>query len=60
MKNQQKTVFKESKNMIEGAKQEDQLEKLAPKNDKERNHKEEQIGAMPVKHVEDGSKEKSD
>lgn len=58
MKSQQKTVLKESENIIEGAKQEDQLEKLTPKNDEERNHKEKQTGATPVKYVEDGSKEK--
>lgn len=55
-KHQQKTEIKvRETDIIKGAKQEDQLEKLAPKNDEERNQKEEQTGATPVKHVDDGS-----
>ncbi|WP_026904896.1 hypothetical protein [Pedobacter glucosidilyticus] len=55
-KDQQKTEIKvRETDIIKGAKKEDQLEKLAPKNDEERNQKEKQTGATPAKRVDDGT-----
>ena len=64
MKNKMKTAHQEiiesGEDIIKGANQTDQLEKLQPQSEEEKNTREQQAGMPPITDVNDGERSKDD